>query len=374
MATQRTYKKELTRGQKFLRGLLVVLLVALLGLAGYSQYVGDTMLPENIMVSVITPIQGVVSNTALAINQYLAKVKLRSNIEMEYNKIKAQNDQLMYDALLVEELQNENERLRLLLGVYEANASMDPLMAKVISSESGNWFSTFTLNKGTAHGVDVNMAVINASGLIGHVYEVFATSCKVITIIDSKSKIAAIIESSRDQGSLQGTLGIDGTPMCRMYYLPASSIPRPGDNVVTSGIGLPFPKGLKMGVIRESARSLDENKYYIVVEPVADFRHIEEVLILRYKPAVQAMPDVVDAEAIDVQHVPTARPMATISTEQLDATPPPLPGAPGRKEAGTPVPSLLPGQTPPPSAGAATSGENTQDDDIQRQVDAFNNE
>ncbi|MDR3051022.1 MAG: rod shape-determining protein MreC [Oscillospiraceae bacterium] len=377
---QKLQKQERSGGQKFLRVMLVVLLLALMGLAGYSQYVQKTFLPENVLVTVITPVHGFFAGIARGISDYVARVKLRSNIEYEYNLIKAQNDRLMYDALFVEELQNEVDRLTALLGAQEANSGMDPLVAQVIQSAPGNWFSTFMLNKGSADGVGVNMAVITASGLIGHVYEVYANTCKVITIIDSDSNIAGLIESSRDQGILRGTLGIDGQPMCRMYYLPASSVPRPGDSVITSGIGLPFPKGLVMGTVRESTRSLDENKYYIVVEPVADFKHIEEVLILRYQPEAQEMPESQNSDGIEIMAVPTALPQTTISNSQLNATPPPLPGAPGRSGP-TPAPgeTVQPDQaasaqdTPAPSAGEDLLGDDDMSPEERQMREQFLN-
>lgn len=71
------------------------------------------------------------------------------------------------------------------------------------------------------------MAVITSEGLVGYTYEVFDTTSKVITIIDDQASLAALIESSRDQGAVKGTLGSTGEPLCRMYYLSADSVPDP---------------------------------------------------------------------------------------------------------------------------------------------------
>ena len=90
-------------------------------------------------------------------------------------------------------------------------------------------------------------------------------------------------------GTVRGTLGADGTPMCRMYYLPEDTLPRPGDLVVTSGVGLSFPKGIPIGVVRESTRGMDSNKQYIILEPKVDFQHLEYVIVLLYKPKAGAI-------------------------------------------------------------------------------------
>ena len=320
-----------------LRRGIVAVIVALLVLTVFGQYSGLPVSPEEIFAKIITPIQGFVSQVTQSFSGYLYHIKLRSNIEYEYTKLKAENDQLVLRTMLYEELEEENTRLRALLGEFSAHEEMDPVLARVIASESGNYFSTFTINKGKKDGVDTQMAVISSAGLIGYTYEVFDTSAKVISIIDDQASLAALIESSRDQGAVKGTLGSTGEALCRMYYLSADSVPRPGDRVITSGVGVSFPKGLLIGYVRESTRAIEDNKHYVVVEPAADFKHIEDVLVLRYYAEVEEMPDNYDNTEIIIAPVATARPQAVIEEEKLYAsTPVPLPDAPGRV---TPTPA-----------------------------------
>lgn len=320
-----------------LRRALVVVLLLTMVLTAYHQSSGQLVSPEGMLNKIITPIQSAVSKVQHMLSEYLYRVKLRSNIEYEYNQLKAQNDELILRSILYEELEEENAQLRALLGEYEARAEMNPVLARVIASESGNYFSTFTINKGKRDGIDEQMAVITSEGLVGYVYEVFDTTAKVITIIDDQASLAALIESSRDQGAIKGTLGSTGEPLCRMYYLSADSVPRPGDRVITSGVGVSFPKGLLIGYVRESTRAIEDNKHYIVVEPAADFEHIENVLVLRYYADVEEMPENYDNTEIIIAPVATARPQAVVEEDKLTAsTPVPLPDAPGRV---TPTPA-----------------------------------
>jgi len=324
-----------------LRRAIVLVLLLLMILTAYHQSTGQLVSPEGIFAGIITPFQGVVSKVTQIASDYLYRVKLRSNIEYEYNLLKAQNDELVLRSILYEELEEENAQLRALLGEYDARASMNPVLARVIASESGNYFSTFTINKGRNDGIDDQMAVITSQGLIGYVYEVFDTTAKVITIVDDQASLAALIESSRDQGAVKGTLGSTGEPLCRMYYLSADSVPRPGDRVITSGVGVSFPKGLLIGYVRESTRAIEDNKHFIVVEPAADFEHIENVLVLRYYAEVEEMPENYDNTEIIIAPVATARPQAVVEEEKLLAsTPVPLPGAPGRVTP-TPAPEIV---------------------------------
>lgn len=323
----------------FIRRTIVLVLIALMALTAYSQSTGSliSLSPESALSRIITPIQEAVSQITHSISNYLYRVKLRSNIEYEYNQLKAQNDELTLRSILYEELEEENTQLRALLGEYEDRSSMNPVLARVIASETGNYFSTFTINKGKNDGVDTQMAVITSEGLVGYTYEVFDKTAKVITIIDDQASLAALIESSRDQGAVKGTLGSTGEPLCRMYYLSADSIPRPGDRVITSGVGVSFPKGLLIGYVRESTRAIEDSKHYIVVEPAADFEHIENVLVLRYYADVEDMPDNYDNTEIIIAPVATARPQAVIEEDRLtNSTPVPLPDAPGKA---TPAPT-----------------------------------
>ena len=312
------------------RGIVLVLLLLMI-LTAYHQSTGQLISPERFFSGMITPFQRVVSKAGQLASDYLQRVKYRSNLEYEYNKLRAQNDELILRSLLYEELEEENAQLRALLGEYEARAIMNPLLARVIASETGNYFSTFTINKGKKDGIDSQMAVITSEGLVGYVYEVFDTTSKVITVIDDQASLAALIESSRDQGAVKGTLGSTGEPLCRMYYLSADSVPRPGDRVITSGVGVSFPKGLLIGYVRESTRAIEDNKHYIVVEPAADFEHIENVLVLRYYAEVEEMPENYDNTEIIIAPVATARPQAIVEEEKITAsTTVPLRDTPGR--------------------------------------------
>ena len=314
-----------------LRRIIILILLVLMILTIYQQSTNNLVSPEGVLSKLVTPVQSVISRGTQAFVDYLYRIKLRSNIEYEYNKLKSQNDELILRSLLYEELEEENAQLRAMLGEYEERAAMNPLLARVIASETGNYFSTFTINKGKKDGIDSQMAVITSEGLIGYVYEVFDTTSKVITIIDDQASLAALIESSRDQGAVKGTLGSTGEALCRMYYLSAESVPRPGDRVITSGVGVSFPKGLLIGYVRESTRAIEDNKHYIVVEPAADFEHIENVLVLRYYAEVEEMPENYDNTEIIIAPIATARPQAVIEEERLNAsTPVPLPDAPGR--------------------------------------------
>ena len=324
----RKNKKKKTKGLRIVAMVLgltlligCVALVLVENLMPTQQYIPQNIvsLPSRVVSAVLKPFQSAFSWTTNYVSDYLANFKLRKTIEIEYNKLRAENDELTYKSLLNDELEAENERLRNMLNVFDEKKSMNPIMAQVTGKETSSWFQMFTIDKGSKQGIKENMAVINADGLIGYIYKVYETSSEVISIVDSRASVAALIESSRDQGIVKGTLGIEEDAACRMYYLPVDLVPRPGDTVVTSGVGLSFPKGLKIGVIRESTRYMDENKHYVVIEPYVDFMHIEEVIVLIYEAAQEDMPDANDGQLSYVPSVlDTPRPSPSIGAQVND--------------------------------------------------------
>ena len=306
--------------------------------------------PESLVAKIITPIQSAFSSVTESIAGYMRTLKLRANLEAEYNSLRAENEQLVYKAMRADELEYQLAQYKDIYDEMSANEKMNPIACTVIGKGDGNYFSTFTINRGSRDGIEDYMAVTISGALVGYTENVTATKSQVRTIIDSEASIAALIQSSRDQGTVRGTLGVDGKPMCRMYYLPDDHLPRPGDTVVTSGVGMSFPKGIPIGTVRESTRGMESNKQYIVVEPLADFEHIDYVIVLRYKPAAEAVQGRESTAAYN-EFVPlvTARPMPTLRLGNTNvwgvtATP-----APEGEQTPTPSPSPTPSPTPSPS-------------------------
>ena len=352
-----------SRGKHILRNVMIVLCVlALMGLAGthlLKLITGNEMLaiPENGVAAVVTPLQSGFASVVNWISDYFYTLKLRSRLELEYNNLRQENEQLTYQSMLAEELQHKLSVYENLFDEVSDNEQLNPLVATVIGRESGNYFSVFTINKGARDGIQDYMAVTMNGALVGYTYNTKTTSASVRTIIDSEASIAGLISTSRDQGTVRGTLGIDGQPMCRMYYLPEENLPRPGDQVVTSGVGMSFPKGIPIGTVRESTRGMESNKQYIVVEPSADFQHIEYVIVLRYQPEAEAVEDRSSStDSLTLVPLETILPVPTvlIGSDTYQLAPSPTP---------SPEPTLAPDETPAPTGTASTPGPSSSGGD-----------
>ena len=308
-------------------------------------------LPRRTVTKIVTPVQEFFSGFTGSVADYVRMLKVRGNIEYEYEKLLRQLDDYANESAQLEELRRINNSLYDLLDEQDRNRELDPVAATVIGTDANSYFSTLTLDVGTRHGVEDYMAVVAQGGLVGVTYNVQENQCQVRCIINSDCTVAALIQSTRDQGSVKGTLGENGESMCRMYYLPENALTRPGDMVVTSGVGLEFPKGIPIGQVRESTRGMEENKSYVVVDPVVDFQHLEYVTVYRYKPAYAeaAQQRSSSFDGIVTDPLSTARPVPTFMVGQVsDFLFTPTPAADDVLPEKTPAPTETPTATETP--------------------------
>lgn len=296
MATRKERKQKKTprtaddkRG--FLHSLFVIggimLLVVVIGVMIVGRFIDHPLLkmPREMIATAFSPVQDFFSGVTNTVADYFRTLKYRSNLEYEYGQLLIKVEELQDQAMLADAYKAKLDAYNDLYNEMSENEALNPIRADVIGHDDGNYFSVLTLNRGTDDGVGNLMAVVYSGGLVGYTYDVTATSVKVKTVIDSDCSIAALLESTRDEGTVKGTLSVNGEASCRMYYLPDKHLPRAGDTVVTSGVGVEFPKGIPIGTVRESTRGLEDNKQYVVIEPIVDFQHLEYVVIYRYKPS-----------------------------------------------------------------------------------------
>ena len=243
---------------------------------------GQISIFENAAGSLITPVQNAFRSASGAVRSFTENWRNYSALQADYDAISFENEQLRMELQSADEAIAENERLQTLLDAKSTYESLDPIYAKVIARDAGPWFETFSVNRGTSSGVSVGMAVVNGEGLIGRVYEVGLNYAKVITVIDTRSAVACLMQRTRDNGVMRGQISSsDSYATCYVYYLPNVNSITPGDVVVTSGTDSLYPKGLRVGTVTALSLDAGTDGTYAVVSPAVDFRHIEEVFILR---------------------------------------------------------------------------------------------
>jgi len=174
----------------------------------------------------------------------------------------------------------ENTRLTNILNYKNAVKQFDTAVAKIISYDSSNLTNSITINLGAKDGMQKNMPVITPQGLVGTIVAVYEHSAKVQLILDPRSAVGAIIQrpESRVIGIMQGSVGVQ--TLAKMVNIPRDADVVVGDNVLTSGYGGLYPKGIVIGEVVEVTNEAGGLLKYATVKTAVDFYRIEEVLVI----------------------------------------------------------------------------------------------
>jgi rod shape-determining protein MreC len=272
-----------------LRRRIVVAVLLLLSVALLTAYFreSDSGVAHEVQSGVLTVVSPLQSGTATLTKPF----RDAWNWVGDLFSAKSQNKALRQEvqqlrAALAEELTTraENEQLRAALEFRENQVfpkDVDLVAARVVARSTSAWYSTVTINAGSADGVDVYDPVVNGQGLVGRVTEVHANSAKVMLVTDQQSFVDAMIEPGDETGSAQGILSGSVTGDITLEYVDKNEKVEVGQYVVTSGRnGSVFVKGIPIGQI-ESVGQQDVELYQsIAVKPFVDFRKLDIVAVV----------------------------------------------------------------------------------------------
>jgi rod shape-determining protein MreC len=172
-----------------------------------------------------------------------------------------------------------NERLKKLLDLKNS-LQVPSLAASVIGEDGTPWFKTIMIDRGEADGLREGMPVIAANGVVGQLVKVAARSSRVLLITDHASGVAGIVQRSRARGVVKGK----GGGRCSLDFSLSEEDVKVGDTVVTSGIGMIFPKGLSIGEVTMVKKGEYGIFQSVDVRPTVNLERLEEVLVLVQPP------------------------------------------------------------------------------------------
>jgi len=195
-------------------------------------------------------------------------------LSAEVARLQEENARLRPDA-------QENGRLRVLLG-FKQQLPYRSLAARIVGRDPSQWFSTVLVDRGASEGVARDDPVITSDGVVGHVVETAGSWARVLLVADSRSAVSAVLDRSREVGVVVG----QGHSLLRLTYLSREADVKPGDLVVTSGLGPIYPRGLSVGTVVSAVRGPMFQD--AVIRPSADLGHLEDVLIVLRSPAAGA--------------------------------------------------------------------------------------
>ena len=172
----------------------------------------------------------------------------------EYFELKKINSNLLEENLI---LKNQLEKVNKPTSLDSlTNINFSYKNAKVISNNLSSFKNRLVINKGIKDGLKNEMGVINSDGIVGIINSTSKNYSSIMSILNIEIKINAKIKKT----SHFGTLEWDGlsTKYLKLNDIPETANIKIGDSIVTGGMSLIFPEGIKIGVI--SKISSNENQ------------------------------------------------------------------------------------------------------------------
>lgn len=262
--------------------LLLVGMVFLVALISFSlRDRTNATLPEQIIKDTVGVAQSIVAKPANYITGIFNNIDSLLNTYEENKRLKARLEDfaaVQAEALV---LKSENEKL-LELSKSDSLKAFNPIQATVIARNPDQWEEKIILNRGSSHGVEKNMAVMTAKGLVGKITLVtpFTSEVELLYTNNPNYRVSAMVLGEKEAYGL-----IEGFDKERneliMKRIDSSLTVKKGEKVVSSGLGGIFPKGVPIGEITEVSTDDFGLTKMAYVKPSADFSILENVVIAK---------------------------------------------------------------------------------------------
>lgn len=271
--------------QFFLNKRLIVLLISiilLVALIGFSLRDRDNISkPEQFVRDIVGFGQSIVAVPAHGVSNFFESIKDIQHTYTENKKLKARLDELPNITGDVARLKKENEELKAILKKQDDLSNYSAIQAINIARSPEQWYEQITINKGSAHGVKKNMAVITSKGLLGKIKSTsqLYSTVELLSSSNPNNRISAVIQSKkREFGLIQGY-----DPEKKVLLLKTIDYDvnvKKGDSVQTSGLTGNFPSGLQIGTVEKLVPDENGLTQTAYVKPFADFYDVEHVQIV----------------------------------------------------------------------------------------------
>ena len=233
---------------------------------------------EIILRDLMAPLYSGVMQVSSAIVNIGNSITSYNELLEENRVLREQVRHLLVQNNVLEEYRQENQRLVRLLDIQDTKGgNLNFVAARVIARNPGNWFETITIDKGTNHGIEVDMAVINHQGLVGRVVFASRNSSDIMLLLDRESAVGSRVQRSRAVGVVETTTS--GDYPLQMIHIPLDASIEVGDVIITSGLGA-FPRGLPIGYVVKVELAPTGLVQQAMIVPNVDFNTLEEVMVI----------------------------------------------------------------------------------------------
>lgn len=230
---------------------------------------------------VIVPFQqGIAKAGSWLSNRSEELVQIQTLLD-ENQKLKEQVAALTEENTLLQQDKYELNKLRELVELDEQYGEYEKVGARIISRDSGNWYSSFIIDKGSNDGLADDMNVIADGGLVGRITSVGPNWARVTSIISDNSNVSAMTLATEDNLIVSGDLQLMSEGVITFSKLVDSqNAVSEGDKIVTSNISDKYLPNILIGYIHTMNRDANNLTKSGYITPAVDFEHLSEVLVI----------------------------------------------------------------------------------------------
>ena len=263
---------------------IIVLSVSFLGLIVYTVKKDNRSIIENGAGSTLNPVQSLLYKGTNKIKETLDFFLNFSEVKAENKELINKNQELENKIATYSDLKEENDRLREVLNFAEERNNYNYISCDIIGYSGGNFLDGYIVNKGKNENVQKGMIVIASQGLVGQVTSVGNNWSIIQSLVNENIAVSVMVERTRDvTGYLKGYKDSQNANLAKVYDLPMDSEVKEGDVIMTSGVGMLYPKEIRIGEVTR----VEEDKVKVmksaVVKPYVDFNKLEELFIVSPK-------------------------------------------------------------------------------------------
>lgn len=272
--------------------LFLIAIIILVGLIGFSTRDRSSQtLPEQIISDTVGFVQNIFSKPAQFTSTVVTNIKDLKNTYEENQVLKSKVDDYKGLQFRYQELEKQYDDLKATNDSFNQYTSMDydPIPADVIVRSPEGWFDQLTIDKGSDDGIETNMAVMTASGMIGKIEDVSrsTSSVQLLSGFNETNRISAQISGGENKdGEKQDTIfglieGYDEKDGMLLFtgVKPELEVKK-GSTVLSSGLGGVFPEGLPIGEVDSVELDQYGLSQTVHVKPTADLYDIEKVIVV----------------------------------------------------------------------------------------------
>jgi len=259
--------------------ILSLICVALMGLSLVSDKINGPL--RSVANYSIIPMQKGINTLGVWMNDLTRNFETLEELREENKELQAQIADLTTKNNLLQQEKHEMDRLRELFELDQKYGDYPKVGARVTANDSGNWFSSFVIDKGSNDGIAIDMNVMAGTGLVGIVSEVGPNWARVRSIIDDASNVSALVQSTSDTCIVSGDLTLMQDGKIRFEQLANNELViDSGEQIVTSHISSKYLPGILIGYVYDIETDANNLTRSGLITPAVDFQHMQEVLVI----------------------------------------------------------------------------------------------